>query len=82
MLPLAAPIVESTTRSAIVIGITLCPTTSITWFLFKKMHFRVALLLKYRGAYLSSTEMKRNLVAHSLATASELMTSMGARMVR
>lgn len=43
---------------------------------------RVALLLKYRGAYLSSTVMKRNLVAHSLATASELMTSMGARMVR
>ena len=37
MLPLAAPMVESTTRSAIVIGITLCPTTSITWFLFQMM---------------------------------------------
>ena len=52
MLPLAAPMVESTTRSAIVIGITLCPTTWITWFLFQTMHFRVALLIKYRGRLL------------------------------
>ena len=34
------------------IGITLCPTTWITWFLFQTMHFRVALLIKYRGRLL------------------------------